>query len=457
MSNGIDEVRVSRRKLLKGAAGVAGTVAAGSLFGPELAAAIPRRRLAGATTVTLMTNNGEISNADIAAFQDKNPNINIQWIVTDGPRFQAMLAAGTPPDLFRVQAPLVPQFAKRHQIKNLDSYFAQSDLIHPADLTPANNYYKFDGKTIGKGSRYGMVKDWSPDLTVFVRTDKLKGLKVHIPGPTDAWTYDDLWDIALKLKMAKRAKWILDVANSLGWIDRQVMALLAAKGAKPLYSADFTKMNLTKNPAAMQIFQYLFRYSQQKMDLGPENPNADGWSGPGFVKGSVAMTQYGFWFSGQVSSDKTATANTRMLVAPTWKNGKNVDPTVTATGWVMAEATKHPDEAWTVFEWYMGGKPARDRAGVGWGVPAQQSLFDRIPQTNTFQKNAFKTLMHELPRSNVTLKFDPNLIGLADLTAAAQSYSKHLPDAVKGSLSFNKFMSSVEADTNRAIEAGKNG
>jgi multiple sugar transport system substrate-binding protein len=404
-----------------------------------------------------MTNNGEITNADIAAFQDKNPNINIQWIVTDGPRFQAMLAAGTPPDLFRVQAPLVPQFAKRGQIKNLDSYFAQSDLIHPGDLTPANNYYKFDGKTIGKGARYGMCKDWSPDLTVFLRTDLLKGTKVHIPGPTDAWTYDDLWDISVKLKKAKKAKWILDVANSLGWIDRQVMALLAAKGAKPLYSADFSKMNLTNNPAAMQIFQYLYRYSQQKMDLGPENPNADGWSGPGFVKGTVAMTQYGFWFSGQVSSDKTATANTRLLVAPTWKGGKNVDPTVTATGWVMAEATKHPDEAWTVFEWYMGGKPARDRAGIGWGVPAQQSLFDRIPQTNAFQKNAYKTLIHELPRSNVTLKFNPNLIGLADLTAAAQSYSKHLPDAVKGSLSFNKFMSNVEADTNRAIQAGKNG
>jgi len=456
MSNGIEEVRVSRRKLLAGAAGAAGSMAAGSLFGPELAAAIPRRRLAP-TTVTLMTNNGEISNADIAAFEAKNPNISIQWIVTDGPRFQAMLAAGTPPDLFRVQAPLVPQFARRNQIKNLDSYFAQSDLIHPADLTPANNYYKFDGTTVGKGPRYGMAKDWSPDLTVFVRTDLLKGVKAHIPGPTDAWTYDDLWSIAVKLKAAKKAKWILDVANSLGWIDRQVMAMLVAKGAKPLYSADFSKMNLTSNPAAMQIFQYLYRYSQQKMDLGPENPNPDGWSGPGFVKGTVAMTQYGFWFSGQISSDKTATANTRLLVAPTWKGGKNVDPTVTATGWVMAESTSHPDEAWSVFEWYMGGKPARDRAAGGWGVPAQQSLFDRIPQTSPFQKNAYKTLIHELPRSNVTLKFNPNLVGLADLTAAAQSYGKHLPDALSGSLSFSKFMSNVEADTNRAIDAGKHG
>lgn len=456
MAYDIEETRVSRRKLLGGAAGAAGTLAVGSMWNPGLAAAIPRRRLA-ATTVTLMTNQGEISNSDIADFESKNPNININWIVTDGPRFQAMMAAGTPPDLFRVQAPLVPQFVKRGQVKNLDSYFAQSDLLHPGDLVPAANYYRYDGKTIGKGPRYGLNKDWSPDLTIFVRTDILKKLKIDHPGPTDSWTYDELWAIAQKIKKAKKAKWVLDVANSLGWLDRVVMALLASEGAKPLYSPDFSKMNLTKNPAAMQIFQYFYRYSQQKMDLGPENPDPDGWSGAGFDAGTVSMTQYGFWFSGQVSSSKTAAANSMMLPAPKWKNAKVLDPTITATGWMMAEATPHPDQAWTVFEWYMGGKPARDRASVGWGVPAQKSLFDRIPQTNTFQKNAYKTLLHELPRSNVTLQFNPNLIGLGDLTAVAQSYLKHLPDALAGHISFNKLMSNVEADGNQAIAAGKNG
>jgi multiple sugar transport system substrate-binding protein len=453
MSKEIEEIRISRRKLLGGAAGVAGSLAAGSLWGPELARAVPRRGLSP-TQITVMTNAGELAQSDIDYFQARNPNISVQFLTTDLARFQAMMAAGTPPDLFRVQAPLVPQFAKRNQIKNLDSYFAQSDLIHPADLTPANNYYRFDGKTIGKGSRYGMAKDWSPDLTVFVNTAILKGLKVHIPGPTDAWTYNDLWDMAQKIKKAKKAKWVLDVANSLAWIDRQVMTLLAANG-KSLFPADFSKINLTKNPAAMQAFEYLFRYSKNAMDLGPENPNPDGWSGPGFVKGSVAMTQYGFWFSGQVSTDKTALANTRLLTAPTWQTGKKVDPTITATGWVMAAGTNHPDEAWSFFEYYMGGKPARDRAGIGWGVPAQQSLFDRIPQTNPFQKAAYKTLIHELPSSNVTLKFNPNLIGLGDTTAVAQAYLKYLPDAIKGSLSFNKFMSNVESDTNRAIQAGQ--
>ena len=50
-----------------------------------------------------------------------------------------------------------------------------------------------------------------------------------------------------------------------------------------------------------------------------------------------------------------------------------------------------------------------------------------------------------------------SLIGLNDLTAVAQSYVKNLPSALSGQMSFKKFMSTVESDTNRAIAAGKNG
>src|SRR5919201_2632499 len=198
MSNGLEETRISRRQLLAGAGGAAGAVAAHSLWGPSLARAIPRRGLAP-VTVTVM-GNGEFTDAYIKDFENKNPNISINFLNFDAAKFQAMMAAGTPPDLWRTQAPLVPQWAKRGQLLNLDKYFAASDLLHPADLLPANNYYRFDGKNIGKGPRYGMCKDWSPDETVWVNTDFFKGTGIHIPGPTDRWTYDDLWQLALKIK-----------------------------------------------------------------------------------------------------------------------------------------------------------------------------------------------------------------------------------------------------------------
>jgi multiple sugar transport system substrate-binding protein len=454
MSNPIEDSPISRRAFLRGAAGVAGSLAVGSLAGPELAAAIPRRRLAP-TKVVFMGQ--ELTKDLITEFEDAHPNISLEVLNWDSGRFQAMMAAGQPPDVWRTQAPLVPQWASRGQLLDLDPYFKASDLIHPADLTPANDYYRYKGGKIGVGPRYGMVKDWSPDETVWVRTDLFRRTGIDVPGPTDRWTYDDLWEIALKLKKKNPSlKWILDVANSYTWIDRHVMVQLASIG-KSLYPKDFSRINLTKNPAAMEAFRYSFRYAQRKMALGPENPNKNGWSGPDFIAGKVAMTQYGYWFLGMHTGQAKASANSRLLTAPIWKGGKRLDPTITATGWVISGKTSNPDAAWTLFEWYMGGKPARDRAGIGWGVPAQLSLFDRLPTQTAVQRNAKKTLLHELPTSKVTLQFNPNLIGLEDNTAVASAYLKYVGTAAKGKLSFEDFMKKVEADTNRAIEVGKRG
>jgi multiple sugar transport system substrate-binding protein len=462
MSKPIEEGRISRADLLRGAAGAAGAVAAGSFWGPELARAIPRRRLAPVKVVVmsqeLTTGAGNPGTPSTSDFEDTHPNIKIELLNVDAGKFQAMMAAGQPPDIWRTQAPLVPQWAKRGQLLNLDKYFRASDLIRTAQLTPANNYYRYRNGKLGVGPRYGMVKDWSPDETVWVRTDVFKGTGIHLPGPTDRWTYDDLWEIATKLKRKKKSlRWILDVANSYAWIDRHVMVQLASIG-KSLYPKDFSHINLTKNPAAMEAFRYSFRYSQRKLDLGPENPNANGWSGPDFVKGAIPMTQYGYWFLGMISdSGGDAAKSSRLLIAPTWKHGKHLDPTITATGWVISSRTKNPDATWEVFEWYMGGKPARDRAGIGWGVPAQRSLFDRLPTKNAVQRNAKKTLLHELPASKVTLQYNPYLVGLEDNTAVASAYQKYLGDAAKGKMSFNEFMKKVEADTNRAIKVGKQG
>jgi hypothetical protein len=105
----------------------------------------------------------------------------------------------------------------------------------------------------------------------------------------------------------------------------------------------------------------------------------------------------------------------------------------------------------------MGGKPAKDRAGIGWGVPAQRALFDRLPEKTAVQRNAKKTLLHELKASKIVLQYNPNLIGLNDNTAVASAYQKYLADAAKGKMSFESFMKKVESDTNRAIRAGKQG
>src|SRR5207247_1759208 len=110
------------------------------------------------------------------------------------------------------------------------------------DLAPANNFYKWDGKAIGTGDLYGMVKDWSPDFTLYAYTKAFDDAGVKVPSDTTPLTYDELRDVAKKVNKkdaGKRVYWGFVHSNNDGWIDRTAMNMLAEKN-QTLYSADFS-------------------------------------------------------------------------------------------------------------------------------------------------------------------------------------------------------------------------
>jgi maltose-binding protein MalE len=62
----------------------------------------------------------EITEAQRAQFESEYPGITIEFVDREEPaRLTAMLAAGTPPDLIRVQAPIIPGYLARGIIKDL--------------------------------------------------------------------------------------------------------------------------------------------------------------------------------------------------------------------------------------------------------------------------------------------------------------------------------------------------
>src|SRR5438874_2922487 len=119
--------------------------------------------------------------------------------------------------------------------------------------------------------------------------------------------------------------------------------------------------------------------------------------------------------------------------------------------WVISAQTKDADAAWAVFEQYMGGKPAQDRAKSGWGVPGLKSMYAQMPQETAFQKQVQKVLQGELSKSDFILQFNP-YIGEETFST---SWKKNLEPALKGSISFDKFVQNIEAEVNTAIADGK--
>src|SRR5688500_12978194 len=126
------------------------------------ATALPPQLQAGQKLVTVMYNSGEFKDEHIAAYEKIDPTTRLYRINNDHVALIAMTSAGTPPDIFRVQAPDIPSFLTRKMLKDLTPYFRDSKLMKIDDMAEANKNYWFEGFTPGRGKIYGITKDWSP-------------------------------------------------------------------------------------------------------------------------------------------------------------------------------------------------------------------------------------------------------------------------------------------------------
>lgn len=393
----------------------------------------------------------ELTEDMIAQFESEHPGITIEFVNREEPaRLSAMIAAGTPPDLIRVQAPTIPGYLARGLLMDLTPYFAASSVLKLDDLMPANNYYKAESPMkIGSGKIYGMCKDFSPDFTVFAYKKAFEDAGVTVPDPAKPPTYAELAELAKKVAKKEGDRVLMwGYGYEDGWIDRIWMNGLAEIG-QSLYSDDFTKVIIGDNAETRKMAQYYFDLAKENLTVNPVNPSPNGWAGGDFTAGTLAMMQYGFWYSAMAETDTTK-GQVVMLPGATW-SGQRRDPTMTATGMVMAAASKNPDAAWVVFEWFNGGQPAIDRAGSGWGVPALKSLLKLVPQETDFQKQCYKILEGELALETPPIQFNPYL-GEVEFS---NSWKTHLEQALRGNISFDDMIKNIEADVNTAIADNK--
>jgi multiple sugar transport system substrate-binding protein len=398
--------------------------------------------------VVVMTNRGELSDAQIKQFQDANPGITIEYVEANYTRFLAMYAAGNPPDIYRTQAPIIPTLLARKLILDLTDYFKSSSVLKIDDLAPANKYYWADSPLqIGTGKIYGMCKDWSPDFTLFVNTKAFDDAKVPVPDATKPLTYAQVADLAGKVAKFQGDRILtFGYAYADSWIDRIWMNCLAETG-KSLFNAGFDQINLGTDEAKALV-KYYVDLAEKRLVVNPLDPSPGGWSGQDFANGNAGITQWGYWFQAMAEGDTTK-GKVVMLPAPTWTD-KRRDPTMTATGWVITATSKNPDAAWKVFEWYMGKEPAVDRAKSGWGVPALKSQMNLLPQGTDFQKNCYKILQGELALDTPPLQFNP-FIG-EDVVLNA--FNKYLDQYLRKRIKFDELLKGMTTEVNQTIKDG---
>ncbi|MFF5979632.1 extracellular solute-binding protein [Streptomyces olindensis] len=440
---------LDRRRFLAASAGaaVAATALSGCASAVDDGSGSGSGAEKGTSTLTVMSVDGEMDKKTIKA-AEQALNVKITYLAYDATKLNAMLASKNPPDVVRGSGALdTPYFAARGVMSDLDPYFAKSSVLKASDLDPVNDLWRFDGGKQGAGPRYGMAKDYSQDAMFWYRADMFDAAGLDHPGETEPLSYDEWLDLGKRLVKRRLGKIKVYGLNPGGGNFAMFMNMTASAGGR-LFADDLASVDFS-SPEALKALRWYLEYAEANIGPNPANPNPDGWDGPTYQANRLAMAGDGYWFGGLIGGDPKIAKVSRFAPAPQL-GGNRISPCFGATGYWIPELAKNKDAAWKFFEWYFGGQPAKDRATSGWGIPPLKSLRSQMPQTQPFQKQAYKVQQQELPFLQMM-----TVTPYVQTTALDAVINKVLPGAIKSGTSAGKVADALNSQMNDAIAKGK--
>jgi multiple sugar transport system substrate-binding protein len=343
----------------------------------------------GPVTVKFMSSDADLPAAWVEMFNKENTDqITIVRTEPDWAKTIAEAAAGNASDLLNMgQGTDIAYYQPRGILKDLTAYFKKSKVIKMDDIDLlGNREYQYDGKEFGKGAWYGLSKDYNNIGAITYNKEMFAAAGLPMLSETEPITYDELYELAKKLtrkdKSGKVTTWGYDLGG--GWWNFLASDMAAMQGLS--FYTDATKSVMNNDPAMRDIWKYWARWFVEGLIPNVLNP-APSWAGANFQSDRSAIVQLGYWYGAQLRTNPGFEAKYGWAPTPTVvKGGVRVTDTLGATGVVMYAKTKVPDQAFKVFEWYMGGAYGQERAKTGWGIPPLKSLIPLLPEENSFDK-----------------------------------------------------------------------
>lgn len=257
----------------------------------------------GENTITFMGwgSDTEIAvfNDMIAQYEDKYPNVKVDYITVPAADFQTklqtMIASNKTPDVFYLAPENVMPFASSGIVADLSDYVDNNDLFDPANVwQKAIDMYRYDGTTPGKGAVYGLPKDIGPFALAYNK-DLFDAAGVTAPDPESPWTWDEFVAAAKKLtngtgddKVYGSAPYSLESAvwsNGADWLN-----------------ADHTKVTVT-DPKFTEALQWVADLSLKEGVVPTSEEESSLPSFQRFMDGKVAMMGVGPWNQGGFWAD----------------------------------------------------------------------------------------------------------------------------------------------------------
>jgi multiple sugar transport system substrate-binding protein len=305
----------------------------------------------------------DVWNQIVADFHTAKPNITVKVEVSDWDSYwtklKTLLSAGTPPDVYTMDAPLYLDYQSRGVLLNLQPYLDKNpDML--ADVYPQTlqAYKTADGM-------YGLPRDFQT-IVLFYNKDMFDAAKVAYP--TADWTYEDLRTASKALtKVGPDGKTTQFGFYADLWDMELIWSEAIWANGGEIISADHTK-TLIGEPNARKAWQ-LFHDMMFVDKSWPNSTTAEEYGGDPFLAGVAAMTPIGHW-----AVPGYAEAKFKWDIAPMPKGPAGPATSVNSAGFVIAKDSKNPDAAFEFLK-YVVSAPAQTRlAQLGFAVPVLKSV-----------------------------------------------------------------------------------
>ena len=406
---------------------------------------------------------GEFTDAIVEQCEAELPGIKVERAEADDTKLMAMIAAGTAPDVIRITAArLLPLWVTRGICMSIQDYVDASPYFDEADMLPIVDVCRWDGKKTGEGPLYAIPKDWSLDVTVVANKRQMEKMGVPIPDEKVPLTVAQYVDICKQLYEEDDDGTIkvFGGGESLQFELMLIQTLMNQQG-KSIWSEDYRTVNLD-NAEIREIFQYIYDATMSKTIVSPINPAPD-WDGNIFREGMCGIFQVGYWYTGVIRGfnqtaeqmDTLEATQDDCILLPALimnESATRISPCTAATSGVMLKQSQHPDEAWKVFEWFLGNaQQAKDRAEGGWGLPVFRSLVEFMPNETEFDKQSLRVTMDEIDKSpQLYVQMNP----FVNYDAAASLIVKYINPIYFGESTIDEALPQLERDIQLLIEEG---
>ncbi len=387
-----------------------------------------------------------------AAFYEEYPNCEV-IAEAGGSALMAKIAANDAPDIIRVNSALsnLPTFVNKGILMPLDDRLAKSELFDKDDIFPVCiQMYQYDGKEFGKGSIYGLPKDWTPDA-MWMNTKMLKDAGYEVPTMENPMTYDDFMAYSSKVGK-KNANGEVEVFsfNSTAGLYDLIESHLNKKGLS-MWSEDFTKVRINE-PEVRDVFKYYFELMKNGYMPSESHP-IDGIGTNEIARGQLAANFGGLWMSGSIASDPDKTVGLEDIeLCPTLMPEAN-KPAIsytTATGGVITKSTKNPDLAYACWEYIFLGDNVAKRASTGLNLPIKKSVAEALAVEDEFIMKNFKNAVNYAENGCEIIRVNPYVA----YTGLTSTFKKYFWPAVYGEYTFDEAMKTIENEIQILVDEG---